>query len=222
MPGGGTVAGARLRRPARRGCRGGWRARRAREAGSSDQLTAPDTGANGPRRVECHQPPNKDYRRGDSGPAECRRASCLSSAPPQLDSHNRQTDRPARSDTSLTFAYDRPHLLAVRNQMDEDASRGVAEVIRLNLPAHLTSQICRRGRRAPASLRRNGAVPGRTPAADPDRPQGVVGPGPSHHRSDPAGRRPDLHRRLSGRTWPQRCSVLPATTALQGLRLPAR
>ena len=35
--------------------------------------------------------------------------------------------------------------------MDEDASRGVAEVIRLNLPAHLTSQICRRaGEHQPA------------------------------------------------------------------------
>ena len=190
MPGGGTVAGARLRRPARRGCRGGWRARRAREAGSSDQLTAPDTGANGPRRVECHQPPNKDYRRGDRGPAECRRASCLSSAPPQLDSHNRQTDRPARSDTSLTFAYDRPHLLAVAksNGRGRLSGRGRDHPSQSSRAPDLPDLPS--GRRAPASLRRNGAVPGRTPATDPDRPQGVVGPGPSHHRSDPAGSGP--------------------------------
>ena len=61
-----TATGARSRRPARRGARGGWRARRARERGSGlDQPSAPGTGDHGgPCRVECQQPVT-DYRQGD-------------------------------------------------------------------------------------------------------------------------------------------------------------
>ena len=134
MPGGETVAEARPR-PARRGCRGGWRARRARERGSGDQLTALDTGANGPRRVECHQSPDNDYRRGDRDPPESQRASCLSSAPPpRLDRHRQLNDR---LDSSYKYIYDRQQLLAVRHQLDGDASRGVTDILQRNLPAHL-------------------------------------------------------------------------------------
>ena len=58
MPGGETAAGARSRRPARRGRRGGWRARRARERGGGEQLTAPGIGVpDGPCRVECQPAP---------------------------------------------------------------------------------------------------------------------------------------------------------------------
>ena len=44
MPNSRTGAGARSRRPARRGARGGCRVRRARKRGSGDQLTAPGVG----------------------------------------------------------------------------------------------------------------------------------------------------------------------------------
>ena len=52
MPDGETVAGARLRRPARRGVRGGWRVRRAKARESGDHLTALGAGApDGPCRI---------------------------------------------------------------------------------------------------------------------------------------------------------------------------
>ena len=172
MPGGETVAEARPR-PARRGCRGGWRARQARERGSGDQLTALDTGANGPRRVECHQSPDNDYRRGDRDPPESQRASCLSSAPPpRLDRHRQLNDR---LDASYPYIYDRQQLLAVRHQLDGDASRGVTDILQRNLPAHLIrrhglSQPCgaeggdpQTISLGPAQLRLSGRIPAQLP-----------------------------------------------------------
>ena len=48
------------RRPARRGCRAGWRVRRAKPRRGSDQLTAPGVGeAPPPRRVERRQSPDR-------------------------------------------------------------------------------------------------------------------------------------------------------------------
>ena len=46
------------RRPARRGCRAGWRVRRAKARRGSDQLTAPGVGE-APRRVERRQSPDR-------------------------------------------------------------------------------------------------------------------------------------------------------------------
>ena len=63
MPDGQTVAGAHPRRPARRGCRGGWRVRRAKARGSGDQLTAPGVGVpDGPFRVGRQQTPPSHAR----------------------------------------------------------------------------------------------------------------------------------------------------------------
>ena len=134
MPGGKTVAETRPR-PARRGCRGGWRARRARERGSGEQLTVFSTGADGPRRVECYQSPDTDYRRGNRDPAESRQARRLPSEPLRLEQHNQH--HPARRDTPPKASYNRIQLLTVRDRLNGDSARGVAETIRRHLPAQL-------------------------------------------------------------------------------------
>ena len=106
-----AAAAGPSRRPARRGCRAGWRVRRAKQRGGSVQLTnstgsaydhqsASGTGAQPPCRVGCQNASNG--------------------------------------------AYDRAHLLAVRNRVRCDTASEITAKIWRSLPAHLTSLIRRR------------------------------------------------------------------------------
>ena len=114
MPGQRALTGARSlpRRPAHRGCRGGWRVRRAKARQSGDQQTAPDVGTKS-CRVERPKPPDQD---------------------PGADA----TARPLAVPTRRTkFSYDRAQLLAVRDRLDGGAAWDNVEIIRGSLPAHL-------------------------------------------------------------------------------------
>ena len=120
------IPAARPRRPARRGCRGGVRARQARGTRSSDHPTAPGTGApDGPCRVECRQTPANQT------------AQTLSAS---------ASHQSAQSDDRLTSGYDHGLLLAVRDQLSGDVADGVKDTILRSLPAHLSHLIRRRWR----------------------------------------------------------------------------
>ena len=125
MPGGETVTEARSRRPARRGRRGGWRARRARERGGGDQPSALGTGApDGPCRVGCQLTVDLN------------------------GSHGRPLARTAAGSeetvTALTprLTYSRAQLLAVRDRSDRGVDRGVTTTIGRCLPARAPHRRC--------------------------------------------------------------------------------
>ena len=104
MPDGQPVTGARPRRPARRGARGGWRVRRAKAREGGDQHTAPlGVGAPvGPCR-KGRQPPANRPEPTEAGPPESNRTL---SRPARLSiGQTRQVATPSKNSRSLAIGH---------------------------------------------------------------------------------------------------------------------